>query len=499
MALRVHRQHVGVRLRSAAIVAALIVAAWTAPAALGATLSVSPSGVDAASCRAPCRSVAYAFRHARPGDVVRLAGGSYGTEAIPNTSNDSGARIQLRRRAGAAVAMDELNIRDSNVSVIGVRANRVSIDAGNGGATPVVGVTLRHVVAKTMWIQSARDLLVKGGSFGGNTDRPTVQTGGNPASSNLVFDGVDFHDAVATNSTVHMECFWAGGIQGLTVRNSIFRNCAYFDIFFTTLNGPDPRNVLLENNVFETTKQWNGQDAPYAVNVANWLSKAENFTFRNNTFDGDIAIQPTRIVNMRLAGNIGAVASCTRGVEYSHNIWRAAKCAGTDRRMSGAMSQFVNPAGHDWHLKRGAAAINAGDPNDYPATDRDGLARRGAPDAGAHEYQSRPRGNGTQPRAPRKRRGIVRLRLSRHVVCRHPNGKCRGTTALNVVLGSARGLRVALRHGKRVKRIRRRGHRGSNVLRIRARTLKRGRYTLLVRAVRAGHRAQARRLVLRVR
>ena len=118
-----------------------------------------------------------------------------------------------------------------------------------------------------MWIQTARNLLVKGGSYGGNQNGPTVQTGGTPASTNLTFDGVEFHDAVATNDTVHMECIWAGGVQGFTVRNSIFRNCAYFDIFFTTLNGPDPKDVLLENNVFEVTKQWNGQNAPYAVNV----------------------------------------------------------------------------------------------------------------------------------------------------------------------------------------------------------------------------------------
>ena len=71
---------------------------------------------------------------------------------------------------------------------------------------------------------------------------------------------------------------------------------------------------------------------------------------------------------------------------YSFNVWTAAKCSGTDKQIATAMSQFVNPGAHDWHLKAEAAAIDAGDPNDYPATDRDGLARAGAPDAGAHEY-----------------------------------------------------------------------------------------------------------------
>ena len=255
----------------------------------------------------------------------------------------------------------------------------VAIDAGDSGATPVDNVSLINGGGKTMWIQTARNLLVKGGSYGGNQNGPTVQTGGTPASSNLTFDGVDFHDAVATNSTVHMECIWAGGVQGFTVRNSIFRNCAYFDIFFTTLNGPDPKDVLLENNVFEVTKQWNGQNAPYAINVANWLTKAENFTFRNNVFGGDVAIQPTTIVNMKLVGNVGAVASCKGGVSYSYNVFTNAKCSTTDKQVGMALTQFVNPAGHDWRPTFGAAAIDAGNPNDYPPTDRGGApAQRAA-------------------------------------------------------------------------------------------------------------------------
>ena len=357
------------------------------PAASAATRMVATSGTDSGACLASaCRSFGYAYRQAGAGDVVEVAGGSYGGQSIPVVSGRSGPPVEFRPQAGASVSLGGLDVGGSYVTVRDIRTGSVAIDAGDGGVTPVVGVSIINGAGKTMWIQTARDLLVKGGSFGGNTDGPTVQTGGTPASSNLVFDGVDFHDAVATNSTVHMECFWAGGIQGLTVRNSIFRNCAYFDIFFTTLNGPDPKDVVLENNVFEKTKQWSGQDAPYAINVANWLSKAENFTFRNNTFAGDVAIQPTTIVNMKLTGNVGAVASCKSGVSYSYNVWTAAKCSTTDKLAGTVFSQFVNPGAHDWRLTFGSIAVDAGNPNDYPPTDRAGLLRNGPPDAGAHEY-----------------------------------------------------------------------------------------------------------------
>ena len=70
----------------------------------------------------------------------------------------------------------------------------------------------------------------------------------------------------------------------------MFRNCAYFDVFITHLYGTEPRDVLIENNVFERTFQWNGQKAPYGLMVANWLSKMENFTIRNNTFETEVAM-----------------------------------------------------------------------------------------------------------------------------------------------------------------------------------------------------------------
>jgi hypothetical protein len=371
--------------RTLAILALLIAASLVAPSvSWGSSRLVSSSGTDAGSCLASaCRSFGYAYRQSAPGDVVEVAGGSYPDQSIPVVAGRSGPAVEFRPAAGASVSLGGVDVLGSFVTVRGMRMGWVSVDAGQ---TPVVGASLVDVVAATMWINNTRDLRVIGGSYGGNFDGPTVQIGGSPASSNLTFDGVDFHDAVATNSTVHMECIWAGGVQGFTVRNSIFRNCAYFDIFFTTLNGPDPKNVLLENNVFEVTKQWNGQNAPYAVNVANWLSRAENFTFRNNTFGGDVAIQPTSIVNMRLTGNVGAVASCKSGVNYSHNVFTGAKCATTDKQVSLALSQFVNPAAHDWRPTFGAAAIDAGNPNDFPMTDRAGLLRNGPPDAGAHEY-----------------------------------------------------------------------------------------------------------------
>ena len=370
------------------IAGAAIAFSGFADGAEAATRYLASTGSDAGACTGaatPCRTMGYAYRQSQPGDLVQMAGGSYPAQSLPSVAGRSAPPVEFQPADGAQVTVGDLDVNGNQVTVRGLTSSsEVSV-------TNATGVKVIDTRATKVWMQNAHSVEFRGGSYGGNRDTPTVQIAGDPASSNLTFDGVDFHDAVATNSTVHMECIWIAGVDGFTVRNSIFRNCAYFDIFFTRLNGPDPKNVLLENNVFEVTKQWNGQDAPYAVNVANWLSKAENFTFRNNTFGGDIAIQPA-VSNMKLTGNVGAVASCKSGVVYSYNVFTRAKCAGTDQQVAGALSQFVNPAGHDWHLRAGAAAIDAGNPGDFPATDRDGRARAGLPDAGAHEW-----GGGTPP------------------------------------------------------------------------------------------------------
>jgi hypothetical protein len=510
----VHSSRAMARLTGVAVLAAVLAAALTSPAgALAATRYISPSGADSGACTsasAPCRSFGHAYRQSAPGDVVEMAGGQYGSQTIPAVSGRGGPAVTFQAAPGAQPVLGELNVSGSYVSVRDVVTSSVDLNGARG-------VEIVRAQGRQMNMQDVHDVAIIGGAYGGNQDVPTVQIAGSPASSNIAFDGVDFHDAVATNSSVHMECIWAGGVQGFTVRNSIFRNCAYFDIFFTRLNGPDPKDVLLENNVFEVSKQWNGQNAPYAVNVANWLSKAENFTFRNNSFGGDIAIQPA-VSNMKLVGNVGAVASCKSGVSYSYNVFTKAKCSATDKQVGGALSQFVDIGAHDWRLKPGAAAINAGNPLDFPLSDREGLLRNGLPDAGAHEFGgirafNPPAPGGGPGGGPgTRRRGLLRkASLSRHVICKRPRRRCPGSARLRVVLAAKARLTITLkhRHSTRfrnaerfftVKRLRLKGKSGANKMRIRARGLPRGRYRLIVTARNAaGKVSGSRTLRLRVR
>ena len=76
--------------------------------------------------------------------------------------------------------------------------------------------------------------------------------------------------------------------------------------------------------------------------------------------------------------------TCFADQEFRHNVWEGASCSPTDRD---AAPGLVDPDSLDLRLDAGSAAVDAGDPEDHPALDRDGRSReRGsAPDAGASE------------------------------------------------------------------------------------------------------------------
>jgi hypothetical protein len=498
------------------VLAAVVIAVIFWPSdAEGAQRFVATTGADAGACNpAPCQSFGYAYRQSAPGDVVEVAAGSYGGQTIPLVAGRTGPAVEFRPATGAKVALGGLNLRGGFVTVRDMVTGWLDIDGspngGSSGAPPLQSAAVINGSGGGIWIRNVDNLLIQGGAYGPIVDKPLVQIGAEPTSRNIVFDGVDFHDATASGDGVHMECMWAGSTIGLTVRNSIFRNCSHFDIFFTRDTGDNVSNVLLENNVFEAPKQPNGQDAPYALNISNWLTRMDGYVIRNNAFGADITIQPTSISNSRIVNNIGPIASCESGVVYSHNIFTSRKCSSSDRPLSSVMSQFVNPAAHDWHLKPGAAAIDFADPTDSPTTDRDGFARDvGPPDAGAYEFGAGPKSGVPPAPAPATAPKILSARLSKRTICVLRTRRCRAaSTRLAVRLDAPAKLttrlqRVNSRRKTRTVRSYGRAAQKTGVtvfVSVRGRGLKRGRYRLRVFAVGAsGRRSKAVTRALRVR
>lgn len=350
-----------------------------------ATLYVSPSGAGiACTVASPCGAVETAYRSAAPGDAIELAAGVYGAQTIPALGRPAPS-IEIRGAEGATPVVGGLDVRADHVVVRGVRSSSYAdVDSGNG-ADPVEDVRFFDVAAATHWLSGTRGFTWTRGSIGPAFNAKISMIGGTPTSYDVTYDGVLWHDATRDSADVHTECLLAAGVQGLTIRNSRFSNCAVFDVLISKVgDDPDPSDVLIENTVLEPSKDVDGSNAYYSL-MTGLLVKG--LTLRNNVWGLGISFQG-RIENGSVVGNIGETAPCLAGVSYSHNVFTDRACGATDRVVAGAFSQFADPANHDWRLKPGAAAIDAGDPRDYPATDALGAGRPAgaAPDAGAYEF-----------------------------------------------------------------------------------------------------------------
>lgn len=367
------------------MVAASAVAALCLPSAARAeTRYVAPTGSDQAACTAmaPCATFERAYRQAAPGDAVEIAGGGYGHQTIPSLGR-AAPRITFRPALGAAVTVTGLDVTADHVTVRDVTSQGYMAVEGRTEDT-VDDLQLYNVHAAKHWLAGSRDFLWKGGSIGPSHDDKASMIAGTPTSYRATYDGVLWHDATRSNASVHTECLMALGVQGLTIRNSRFVNCAVFNILISKLDGdPDPRDVLIENTVFGETKDV-GDKAAYHALMTGALPW-NGFVLRNNVWEQTPAFQGT-FTNARISSNLGPMSVCQAGIAYSHNVFTDRRCGASDVQDARVMSQFVAPDAGDFRLLPGATAIDRGDPLDAPQFDALGYRRRGLPDAGAFEF-----------------------------------------------------------------------------------------------------------------
>jgi len=349
---------------------------------------LAPSGSDADACTAsaPCRSLDRGYHVAHAGQVVELAGGSYGDQAISADSSKAGAAsdVVFRPASGATVRLGGLDVdgaahlelRDLTV------ADGWNVNQGSDH------VTFRNVTSQNFYITSASNVSVLGGSIGPDLDYDNAQIrpacSGCTHSKNIVVDGVYFHDAtISAGSSAHVECLQVWGTDGLTVRNSTFWNCEHHNVFFAG-EGDPVKDATLENNVGGRVRS-----GYYSFRIAaNSAGEGcQNVVLRNNSATSPISVECYNASGVQLVGNVSPLSTgqCDSRYTWSHNVWDGAKCGTTDKN---APDGFVNAATGDLHLTAGSAAIDAGDPASYPAVDAEGRARpRGAaPDAGAYEF-----------------------------------------------------------------------------------------------------------------
>jgi hypothetical protein len=327
-----------------------------------AQLFLAPGGSDADPCTqaAPCRSFDRAYDLAGPGQVVELAGGAYPSQQVTGTK--AAPAVVFRPAPGARVEPAGLSVHADQVEFHG-------LDVRGG-----------------YFITGGTHIWLVGGSVGPGVDyHPQIAPwpAGTPIRD-IVIDGVTFHDWTRTSASVHTECLQIAGGVGVTIRNSVFRDCAVFAVSITEYNGSGPpTDYLIENNVFGSSI-----GGYYSLQFNSNASALRNILIRNNSSTQAFLIDNGQgtLQNVRVVGNVAPLVAwgCSSRITYSHNVWQGVACAASDRN---AAAGFVDAGALDLHLLAGAAAIDAGDPGNYPATDIDGQPRPGgaAPDAGAHE------------------------------------------------------------------------------------------------------------------
>jgi hypothetical protein len=350
-----------------------------------ATVFVSPHGSNSGRCTrpAPCSSFDRAYHVAKPGAVVEIAAGTYQEQLVSkDATKKAAADVVFRPAAHARVTVyDNLVVDGSHVTF---RGFTLSGDWRTDQQTS--DVTFQNLTVNGgIFINSSTNIRVIGGSVGGTQDSKP-QIGAWPPgtrSTNILVDGVTFHDITRTGSGVHVECLLVAGIDGLIVRNSRFRNCSVFDLSIGEMNdsGP-PRNILIENNFF------GGSDGYFSLQFNTNSTSLTNVLIRNNSSTQEMSLgnDIPALQNVRVIANVAPyhARSCDRRIVYEYNVWEGVRCGVKDVN---APSRFRNPGALDFHLQNGSRAIGHGSPKSFPKRDIDGQKRPQGRrvDAGADE------------------------------------------------------------------------------------------------------------------
>jgi hypothetical protein len=405
---------------------------------------LSPAGSDSNRCsrRAPCRSFNRAYQVARPGQTVEAAAGFYGNQTVLYDSSKEGARrnvvIQPARRApvtiGDLVVGPSRSIRGAthltvrgvvvagDVAVNGCGApsdGQQCIKASGGNYLQFVNLDVRGTT--TFFCASCDHVTILGGRWGPKaynnpcvgSHHPEVSTAYDAVlpglrkdkrPNHLTIDGAIFENFARCSSSDHTECLQTEPSDYLTIRNSVFRRCDTIVINITENSGNslspaghiESDHILIENSFFDqaTDATAANGEAYYSLRVPS----GTNVTLRNNSWlDQPLLSSSAQYykANYRLVGNVGPFSSsfCENGyTTYSHNVFSDTTCGDPSSKAVGNNFGFADPSvggSLDLHLLAGSPAINAGDPNDFPAMDIDGQARPlgGLPDAGADERQ----------------------------------------------------------------------------------------------------------------
>lgn len=360
-----------------------------------------------------CPSLLAAYKVSAARDTIVVVPGTYGRQVLPQGTK----RLTIRNAPGARPVLGTTTVDASNLTLAGVSIvrtddpgpNVATLDAnGSHNTFDRVHVNSRNMRARQGISASGDWNVFRNGSTSNVVDEKGALVGG----SHVTFVDFDFHDVRSTASSVHNECVYSDG-PNLTMRRSHFWNCATMDLFVTRgdwWNQSAYGGVTIENNVFEHSRMeeqgsWHYYGLLFGGQLRYDGAPLRDLKVRYNTFETSVSLESgfRAAGKSEWIGNVGGGWDCIPGMVFRHNVGQ--KCSGSDKRVSPASScgppgcvsvrvsaqRWVDPARHNFHLRRGAPAINAGDLASFPRVDKEGAHRPvgGRPDAGAYEFRKR--------------------------------------------------------------------------------------------------------------
>jgi chitodextrinase len=389
---------------------------------------------DCRTAAQPCRTFDRAYRSALPGQVVRVAGGTYPAQTLLYDASKEGAseHVVFQPAGGANVTIDgNVNISDfrmtkgaSHVTVrdmtllgdvnlegCGVPDGTECPPDGTAGTNDLTFQNLRVKGNVAFLCHSCSNVSILGGTWGPDTylpcsgsNHPEVSPGYDATTfvklkrpNHILIDGARFQNFARCTVADHTECLQFEPADFVTIRNSVFTKCDTITLaFFTSLAGASlspagyaaPDHIVLENNIIDHSYDATGGPTYHGLQI----SECTNCVIRNNSW-----LQNTKLpcnapcgeisLNNVVVGNIGPQSDCgDSGTTFSHNVFLGLVCGPTDKPDVTDLG-FVDASLLDLRPLLTSVAVDAGDPASFPARDIDGRPRPlgAAPDAGAYE------------------------------------------------------------------------------------------------------------------
>jgi hypothetical protein len=351
------------------------------PPASPRTLYLAPSGSDAgvcASAQAPCASFNRAYRVARPGDTVMLAGGDYPEQAIEGDgAKTSKKHVLFEPAPGAEVRVSgPIYVYGSHLTLQNLHVGDVTI--GNYDQTPgrpnPTDVSMRGVEGRNFEIDSATDVTISGGAWGPASACGGPYGGGNNSirdvtglvPANIAIEHVRIHDVQSYDLVgCHIEGLAIFAGRNVTVGDSKFYGNSVYDAFVQANSGPISGLTFRGNWMAMPV----GLDGRQNGTVIGFSGIHSDVLVEANRFNYIISLDDDGLnpiySNFRLVANVGMLPylGCTlRGISFRRNIWQRGACSKSDINLHGAALPYrnrLNTAALDYTLGRRYARLLA--------------------------------------------------------------------------------------------------------------------------------------------